>query len=284
MSYAFEIAAASPPSPAALRDALDLPDLRGFPDDDASPGWPPEGLRLHRSGLSTRVTEVDWQAPEGREEAGTIRVVVRPLASREDGDLAVRAVEAAATLAGAGEVEADYFGNITLGEVRRLHPEAWMTEQAASGTRALATLVRDGKGPVAVPGPRRSCWIGPRLLSEVDSAGPPESLPDRMLATLRRVQWDTPAGFRDAGVFTSGETRFAVWLPGENLIIPRVDHVALRVTAGEIIMVPFAAVADLAGDRGELLDECQLLVPATDPDTWAAIVARARPLASKPRK
>ena len=113
---------------------------------------------------------------------------------------------------------------------------------------------------------------------------------------MRRVQWDVPAGFRDAGVFVSGREGRGQ-RPGprardplrrlaadENLVIPRVDYVALRVTEGEIVMVPFAAVAELAGPHGTLLDECQLLVRAMGEDDWEAIVARARPLAKSPRK
>ena len=75
---------------------------------------------------------------------------------------------------------------------------------------------------------------------------------------MRRVQWDIPAGFRDAGVFASGgrgngdgpgrETRFAVWLGDENLVIPCVDYVALRVAEGEIVMVPFARGGRARGD------------------------------------
>jgi hypothetical protein len=113
-----------------------------------------------------------------------------------------------------------------------------------------------------------------------------------VLATLRAVQWTVPPGVREAGVFVTGgrdagqgrETRFAVWLPGENLLFPRVDYVALRVTEGEIVVVPFAVVAELAGPNGTWLDECQLLVGAITGDDWTALVARARPLAASPRK
>jgi hypothetical protein len=49
-------------------------------------------------------------------------------------------------------------------------------------------------------------------------------------------------------------------------------------------MVPFAAVAELAGAHGTLLDECQLLLRAMGDDEWRAVVERARPLAASPRK
>jgi len=58
----------------------------------------------------------------------------------------------------------------------------------------------------------------------------------------------------------------------------------LRVTEGEIVMVPFAAVAALAGEHATLLDECQLLVPAMSPTDWSALVTVARSLAAQPRR
>ena len=287
MSYDLQIAATGTPSWRALRDAIGLADLRMFTDEPAGDAWPADGLSLCREGWSTRSTDVEWQA-------GKLKIVIRALASPEDCDLALRVADAAARLAGAATVHADYFGDVDLTELRRLHTVDWMQEQAVSGARALATLIREGRGPMAMPGPNRSCYIGTRLLAELEAAGPPKAFADRVLATMRRVQWDVPASFRNAGVFVSGggggdgaqarETRFAIWLPEENLVIPYVDYVALRVTEGEIVMVPFAVVAALAGPHATLLDECQLLVSAMGAADWSALVARARPLAAAPRK
>ena len=284
MSYDLAVAAPEAPSWRALRDAVALRDLLIVPGEPAGESWPDGGLAFCREGRSTRTTEVDWQAR-------MLKIVIRALASPDDCDLALRVAEAAARLSGAATVEADYFGAVDLRELFRLHDADWMREQAESGTRALATLIRDGRGPMSMPGPKRSCFIGERLLAELEAAGPSAALTDRVLATMRRVQWNVPPDFRDAGVFVSGggedgqgrETRFAVWLPGENLLLPRVEFVALRVTEGEIVMVPFAAVAQLAGPHGTLLDECQLLVRAISGDDWTALVARARPLAASPR-
>ena len=269
----------------ALRDAVGLPDVRIVSAEPPDEGWPDGGLELCRAGRSTRSTEIVW-------DAGKLTITIRALASPDDCDLALRVAEGAARLAGAATVEADYFGAVDLAELRRLHTADWMREQAVSGARALATLIREGRGPLAMPGPQRSCWVGARLLAELEAAGPAEAFADRVLETMRRVQWDIPAGFRDAGVFVSGgrgngdgpgrETRFAVWLADENLVIPCVDYVALRVAEGEIVMVPFGAVAGLAGTHGTLLDECQLLVRAMSDDDWADLVARARPLAASP--
>jgi len=294
VSYDLQIDAAEAPRWRALRDAIGLADLRMLRDEPAGDEWPARGLSLFRQHRSTRTTDVDWQD-------GKLRIVIRPLASPDDCDLALRVADSAARLVGAATVQADYFGDVDLTELRRLHTVDWMREQATSGARILATLIREGRGPMAMPGPNRSCYIGTRLLAELEAAGPSDGFADRVLATMRRVQWDIPASFRNAGVFVSTgggaggagsndgagkarETHFAIWLPDEDLILPRVDYVALRVAEGEIVMVPFAAVAALAGDHATLLDECQLLVPAMSPTDWSATVEIARSLAAHPRK
>jgi len=291
VSYDLSVPMAAAPGWRALCDAIGLDDLRTRPAELSGDDWPANGLGLCRAGRSVRTTELHWKD-------GKLTVVVRALPSADDCDLALRAVEAAARLAGATTIAADYFGDIEIGELRRLHTADWMHEQAVSGTRILAELIRDGRGPMAMPGPNRSCYVGTRLLAELEAAGPPAALSDRVVALMRRVQWEVPAEFRDAGVFVSGggaggnggapgrerETRFAIWIHDENLVLPRVDYVALRVTEGEIVMVPFDAVAGLAGAHATLLDECQLLARAISDGDWKAIVARARPLAKSPRK
>jgi len=286
VSYDLLVAAPEAPGWRALRDAVGLDDVRVVPAEPRDDAWPADGLGFCRVGRSVRTTSVDWKD-------GKLTVVLRALPAPEDCDLALRLAEAAARLAGAATIDTDYFSTVEIGELRRLHTADWMREQAVSGTRILATLIREGRGPMAMPGPNRSCHVGARLLAELEAAGPPDALVDRMLETMRRVQWGVPDGFRDAGVFVSGgkgdgegarKTHFAIWLPDENLVLPRVDYVALRITEGEVVMVPFAAVAELAGAHGTLLDECQLLLRAMGDDEWRAVVERARPLAASPRK
>ena len=286
VSYDFVVAAPAAPGWRALRDAVGLDDVRLLPDAPRDEAWPADGLRLCRVGRSVRTTQVDWKD-------GTLTIVLRALPSRDDCDLALRVTEAAARLAGAATVHADYFGDVAIDELRSLHTADWMHEQAVSGARILATLIRDGRGPMDMPGPNRSCYVGARLLAELEAAGPPDGLADRVLEVMRRVQWDVPPGFRNAGLFVSGgkeggagdrKTHFAIWLPDENLVLPRVDYVALRITEGEVVMVPFAAVAGLAGSHATLIDECQLLLRAMSDDEWKDVVARARPLAASARK
>jgi len=288
VSYTLTVRGPAPPGWRALREAVALPDLR-LVDEPSDEAWPAAGLQVFREGVSTRATEVGWQE-------GALTIVIQTFASPDDCNLGLRLADAAAGLLGDGNgggavIGTDYFGDVTRAELGRLHGADWMHEQAASAVDAMAGLIRERNGPVAIPGPKRSCYVGPRLLAELEAAGPPPALPDRVLALMRRVQWELPAGFRDAGVFASRgdgaqgrETHFAIWLAEQDLVIPYVDYVALRASQGEVVMVPFAALPALAGDHATLVDECQLAIRAVPAEAWPALVTRARALATPARK
>ena len=184
MSYDLVVAGAAP-GWRALRAALATPDLAGLPEASADDGWPGGRLRLHRAGISTRATELVAE-PEGR-----VRIEIRALAAPEDCDLALDVAEALARLAGAAAVEADYFGAVSLADLRRLHGADWRHEQAQSGARALGALIADGRGPIAVPGPVRACWIGARLLGEVERAGPPATVRTVPSCNCRQAKWSS---------------------------------------------------------------------------------------------
>jgi hypothetical protein len=289
VSYTLTVRGPAPPAWRALLAAVALPDVRVV-DEPADEAWPTAGLQVFREGLSTRATEVAWQA-------GDLTIVIQTFASPDDCELGLQLADAAAGLLTDGNggaaravIGTDYFGDVTRPELRRLHGADWIHEQAVSAVDAMAGLIRERNGPVAIPGPRRFAYVGPRLLTELETAGPPPQLPDRVLAAIRRVQWGIPAGFRDAGVFASRgeaaqgrETHFAIWLAEQDLLIPYVDYVALRASQGEVVMVPFAAVPTLAGDHATLIDECQLTIRAVAAEAWPALVARARALVGSAR-
>jgi hypothetical protein len=230
---------------------------------------------VHLHGVSTRTTQVTWSK-------GRANVVVRAFASHEDCELALRLTEVIAAAAGRTRVHAEQFGKVTPAALRKLCDGSWERLQTNSGTRAISMMIGEGKGPMAIPGPVRHWHVGKRLLDELEHAGPLEALSDRFIEAIRRVQWSVPDDFRDAGVFVSGDkpgqkgARFAVWLPEENLVLPRVDSVILSVDEEPVVTVPFDAMPELAGRYGERLDECQLLVRVVPPDDWQRIVARAR--------
>jgi hypothetical protein len=283
MSYLLTLAVASPPSRDALVEALALSDLQVT----AREGGDWDGVvHLARVGLSTRSTELSWK--EGRFE-----VRVLSLAAPEDGALAVRAVEVAAELTGQSEVETELHGTIPVADLGRTHDARWLESLAESCARTVATLVREGRGPIEIPGPMRSFYFGPRSLARL--AGPVETLHHRLLAALRRVQWlepQHPAASRFVARKSDGrgEFSFAAWM-GRPLFLPAVDRVLIDVGMGgkrgtssgmdsgisrEVFLVPAEVVPELAGAHFMPLDERQGTIDGYTEAAWAALVAAAR--------
>ena len=291
MSCLLTLAPASPPPRDALVDALALPDLQVT----AREGGDWDGVvHLARVGLSTRSTELSWKA-------GRFEVRVLSLAAPEDGALAVRAVEGAAALTGLSEVETELHGTIPVAELSRTHDARWIESLAASGARTVSTLVREGRGPIEIPGPMRSFYLGPRSLARL--AGPLESLHHRLIEALRRVQWleaQHPAASRFVarGDDGEGEFSFATWM-GRPIFLPAVDRVLIDVGMGvrrvagsgagsgtgsgtrgevsrEVFLVPAEVVPELAGVHFTPLDERQGTIDGYTETAWAALVAAAR--------
>jgi hypothetical protein len=291
MSYVLTLAAPSPPSRDALVEALALSDLQVT----AREGGDWDGVvHLARVGLSTRSTELSWK--EGRFE-----VRVLSLAAPEDGALAVRAVEAAARLTGQSEVETELHGTIPVADLASTHDARWVESLAESGARTVATLVREGRGPIEIPGPMRSFYFGPRSLARL--AGPVETLHHRLLEALRRVQWleaQHPAASRFVARQNNGagEFTFATWM-GRPIFLPAVDRVLIDVGMGarrsassgagsgtngggsggtdrEVFLVPAEVVPELAGTHFTPLDERQGTIDGYTEAAWAALVAAAR--------
>jgi hypothetical protein len=280
MSYTFRIAAPAPPPLARLFDAVDrvrspsMPGLFSDPAPSRDEPWRERTIRFFLIGASTRWTEVTWN-----EERREVDVVVRALASREDADIAVRIVEEAAAIAGATRVHADVCGELRIDELRVVHDDAWMGQHAESGARTLVALVHDGRGPMEVPGPIRSFHFGPRLLSELTDAGPPDTLHERMIAAIRRTRWVDPEYWPAHAMVAEppGRPRVtcAVW-SGEPMVYPAVEYAlmaALR-ERQEPFVIPTPGVIELAGDRWTWLDERQGTVEGID--DWPRLVDRAR--------
>lgn len=291
MSCLLTLAAASPPSRDALVEALALSDLQVT----AREGGDWDGVvHLARVGLSTRSTELSWK--DGRFE-----VRVLSLAAPEDGALAVRTIEVAAELTGQREVETELHGTIPVAELAHTHDARWIESIAESGARTVATLIREGRGPLEIPGPMRSFYLGPRSLARL--AGPLETLHHRLIEALRRVQWleaQHPAASRFVarGDDGEGEFSFATWM-GRPIFLPAVDRVLIDVGMGvrrgtsrgagssagsgagsevprEVFLVPAEVVPELAGANFTPLDERQGTIDGYTETAWAGLVAAAR--------
>ena len=278
MSHTVRLILTAPPPYGKLLSALGLADLDCWePEPPRGAPWP-EGTRHYfRTGLSARCTEVTYSG-----QAGELKVRILSLAAAEDVDLAVRFVRAAARTGGAVRVQDEAAGELSVGELEAVLDTTWADSQAESGARALAALIREGRGPIEVQGPIRSLHVGPRLLTELETARPPENFHRRLLDRLRSLQWIDPARYQPVGIFEAdtervGTIRFAVW-SGQAMLFPAVEYALLdQQQQGRSFLIPAAEVPALAGARWRWLDELQGVIEAFEED-WPALVARARSL------
>ncbi len=236
--------------------------------DDARSDFEGAGVwRFHRDGRSTRSTRVHVQ-PAGTD------VTINAMASPEDVALAVALAERAAVLIGAREIAAEGFGVVAPGELATWYDAAWIDGHLRSGARALRAMIEQGRGPMQIPGPNRSVYLGTRVLAELD-AGPAADLHLRMLEWIRAVRWASP---RTAAVFLDGtDRRIGIWL-GDEVVFPACD-VAVIGEGDDAVVVPSERVPELAGAAWRWLDERQGVI-ADVSERWPAIVAAARAFAA----
>jgi hypothetical protein len=276
MSHTVSLKLTARPPYAKLLAGVSLADV-GCEEPEPMPDAPwPEGTRHYfRAGLSARSTELHYKADDG-----TMSVRIFSLAAAEDVDLALRLVRAAARVGGAARVEDEEAGELSLDELGYTLDAAWADSQAESGARALAVLIREGHGPVEVRGPIRSLHVGPRLLTELEAAGPANGFHRRLVERLRCLQWIDPKRYRAAGIFEAdtpraGTIRFAVW-DGQPILFPPVEFALVdQQPTGRPFLIPAAEVPGLAGPRWRWLDERQGVVEGFG-DDWPTLVARAR--------
>ncbi len=285
MSFSFSVATATPPPLASIVDRIGDKDLRFEEGEEVGAtvgGWPPMCVHLYRPGVSTRGVEV-WLRD------GAVNVRLLACASPEDYELGLRFVRATAELAGTA-VRPQDAGELAVGELDGRYGADWAARQVRSAARLVAQVARE-RGRVTVRGPVRDFYLGERLLGEL-SGSPPEDggsaeelFAERLLGAIRRTQYVDPERYYEASEIEvdagggSGAVRVAVWTPSSigHLFTPA-DYVFLTARekdGGEMLVVPFAAVPEIAGDRCAFLDEVQLLVEPVSEKDWPLLAERA---------
>jgi hypothetical protein len=278
VSFSFSVATAAPPPLADIVDHLGDGDLR-FEEDElarAAKPWPPGCVHLYRPGISTRPVEVCH-----RQGAVTVRLLA--CSAHEDYALGVSFARVTAELAGAPVRPEDAGGEVAAGELEQRYGPAWAAGELESGARVLAKVVRE-RGLVTVRGPVRDFHVGARLLAELQD-GPAAAFPERLLAAMRRTQYVDPERYYEASPVEvdaddgAGRLQVVVWTPSATgYLFSPVDYVFLMTRekdGGEMVVVPFAAVPEIAGERCVFLDERQLLVEPVSEQDWPVLAARA---------
>jgi hypothetical protein len=278
VSFTFSVATASPPPLASISDRLGG-DLR-FEEDEAAGGataWPPMCVHLYQPGVSTRSVELCHTGD-------AVKVRLLACSAPEDYELGLRVVQVVAELAGA-RVRPEDAGELAAGELDGRYGSEWAAGQVSASVGMLAALVRK-RGPVAMRGPVREFHVGRRLLAELED-GDDGKLAARLLDAFRRSQYVDPERYYEANPIEVAAAdgrrtlEVVVWAPSSiGYLFSPVDYVFLMAReqdGGDMLVVPFDAVPEIAGDRCIFLDERQLLVEPVGEQEWSGLSERAEP-------
>ena len=284
MSILFDIPTTSPPPMDVVLRGIDVGLMAARPVLPAAGAWPDGTTSLHLPRCSTRATELTWRA-------GSFTVKVFSLASESDWKLALRLVENVGHWA-AVAIDCDTFNTMTADELCQGIPgDTWRT-QAKSGIRAVSALIHEGRGPIEIPGPVRSFYVGPRMLDTLHGSDDEETV-SRWMAAMLRLQYFGLDDDREhfAGLFEAqrpggGESfQFVIWTPNLTCGLPAVPLVAIGgedENDNDVIFVPADAVQSLAEGQWDWLDEKQRVVFGFDEARWPELRRKARRFATKP--
>jgi hypothetical protein len=265
LSTTFQIAADQP----VVRSLIEpgLADLRWYGDEPPDPlaagSW-----SLFRTGISTRITTVAY-------DPGRVAVTLRSGACVEDCELALGVVRRVAEDDGRS-VDCGEFGTVRLDELADVFDDAWMRRQPDSAARIATHLARE-RGMIAMPGPTRKVWIGPRVIGELED-GDPEAAGERLIAIMRRVLWPD-ARYEPASEFRGTsrdgqEFTLAILIPNRPCVLPHSDQLAIEDTH-DVIVIPRRALAKLPVEI-TWLDDGNQLIEGIDTDQWPAVCQAAR--------
>jgi hypothetical protein len=235
-------------------------------------GWPGGYVHVWLPGVSTRGVELS-------SERGELDVRLLTCSAREEYELGVALAGAAARLSGT-RVSSEDGWELSADELTGQFGPPWAAEQAEGGP-GIAILLAGERGPLSMSGPVRAFHVGARLAGELAAAGPPDELPARFLATMRRTQWPgeryyAASTFQLSGKTSGATVTFAVW-SAIATVIGDVELVMLHGGDEAPVPLPRAALPAVAGRYGAWLDEVQLLLEDVPADDWPSVLAAAAP-------
>jgi hypothetical protein len=300
MSFSFYLDLPEAPPIGELLEPIPY-DILCVEEDEIEPEdeWPEGYTHLYREGLSTCAVEIN-------REDGRFQIRIMAFCSPEDYELALAIVEQLALYGEVAAITPEDGEPLPLGQLKKQYGKEWIADQVKSLFGMLPAMVaRDHDTALQVPAAVRPFWIGPRLMKELTEGGPAETLPQRIIEAIRKVQYLDPEEYFCATVMEvcskkegaaeedkpddvgdqaddekTNDDSFTVtaWGPGVRYLFPNVDYLAvIEDMEGEgHFLIPYDAVHELAGDRCSWLDEKQTLVEPFDEDEWPELLARAR--------
>lgn len=282
MSFSFYVASPTLPRLGEVLEALPS-DVRCSEETRSPEGesfdrnahWPDRRLHFYREGRSTCSVEVYWQD-------GQFQVRVFAFAVAEEYELALAFARCFARRAETG-IRPEDGEELPVCAARTRYGPGWAATQVRELFSMLPVMVRQSDSVCQLPGALRPFYLGPRLLGELEAAGPPEELTQRIIEAMRRVQYVDPEEYFcgsaiEVSARDSDESfTVAAWGPEVRYLFPAVDYLAvIESEQGGHFMIPSEALSEVADDRWRWLDEVQTLVEAFTPEEWPALLERAR--------
>ncbi len=270
MSFSFYLKTNVRPPVADLMARISLPDIVV---PDSSGEWPDGTICIYRAGISTRPTEITYE-----DDAFQVRILA--FASPEDHELALQVVEQLAALTGA-QVESEGDEVFTTEHLRDTFDAAWIKHLLESQPAILAHWAKQEGKTVTLTGPVRNFHIGPRLYSQLETAGPEDAFPYRLLEEIRRVQYQDLSNYSAAAVFevSHGKQKIcmSVWSPDRATHFPGTDfiHLIPNDRADRLFFIPYETLPEVAATRFSWLDEKQCLVEPVPTDNWPDVLGSA---------
>jgi len=275
MSFWIYVECPEPLSIEALVEAADIEDLQVRGATPPKESWPEGPVYFHRHLVSVRELELGF-------EEGRLLFTVRTLAAAEDYQLAAQLAETAARLLNR-PVRTEWHDPMPADKLREVLDADWGQVLQESGARTLAALVGQTGHPMAVPGPKASWYVGPRLLGKLRAQEHETPLHVQMIEGMRRVQWITEReGYERATQFhpeggpATHENSLCMWMPVHNMLIPYVHYVVLD-DGDSVITLLHENFLELAKPRLSFIDEVQTLVKAFAPGDIPVLLDTARP-------
>ena len=263
MSYTFTLRSARSLSFDEVRADLGVPDL-AMVESVASESWPEGIIHLHREFVSARNVEVT-------KDKATFEVRLMSMSAPEDTELALRIVETVAARLGVRTVDSENFGELPVPELRVAHDDAWVRNQWESGASVVAAMIGQGRGPITVPGARRSFVLG-RARSRSSTRPTSSSRACAACNGSSAKVFEPPASSKRRRTMVASRSPSSCRTKTSSSPSPT----RIVIQADEAIVFDHSKLAGVVGPTWEALDECQGCFRAISGADWNAVLGRAR--------
>lgn len=272
MTFRFYLRTQMPPSMHSVVHAVGMPGMVCVQGTPSNGLWDRDVFyTFYLPTLSTRGVQVHF-------DDGLFEVCIASCSSPEDYDLAFKFIEAIARLSGSA-VEVDGGAAFQGRELRGKYNDDWMQDQIRQTCDYIFKLLVE-HGRVEVMGPVRPFILGHRFAKELDSAGPSDARPQRVLQAIRAVQYIDRDKYNMPTVMQVEKDGHAinitVWSSPDACLLPSVSYVSLAPDRQRNRYLVPDSVPKLVGSKFRWLDEEQGLIEALSEAEWRRVWSTSR--------